>query len=59
MKLKISERIYRCRKEKDMTQEELAAALDVTPQAVFQLGEGRISRYHPAARSGESVRHNH
>ena len=31
MKLKISERIYRCRKEKDMTQEELAAALDVTP----------------------------
>jgi len=40
MKLKISERIYRCRKEKDMTQEELAAALDVTPQAVSNWERG-------------------
>ncbi len=40
MKLMISEKIYRYRKEKDMTQEELAAALDVTPQAVSNWERG-------------------
>lgn len=40
MKLKIDETILRCRREKGMTQEELAAALGVSPQSISNWEHG-------------------
>lgn len=40
MKLKIDETILRCRREKNLTQEELAAALGVSPQSISNWEHG-------------------
>ena len=40
MKLKLDETILRCRREKNLTQEELASALGVSPQSISNWEHG-------------------
>lgn len=56
----LGSRIAELRRKKNMTQEELAAELGVTPQGRQQMGKrSLLPRYHPAAAAGPAVRCHH
>ena len=55
----LGSRIAELRRKKNMTQEELAAELGVTPQAVSKWERSLLPRYHPAAAAGPALRRHH